>query len=86
MGREQRVDAVRIAAHLGTKTTNEFGVQLGQFKDNQTTPVAQYALTGNLIRAGWNYFLIEGDQSLGLHNPSSVTAVLNTTIARDLSN
>jgi hypothetical protein len=68
------------------KTTNEFGVQLGALKDNQATPVVLYALTGNFIRAGWNYFLIEGDGSKGLHNPSFAISVLNTTIAKDLSN
>ena len=49
------------------------------------TPAAIYALSGNFVRAGWNYFLVEGDQSEGLHNPSFVTAVLNATLARDLS-
>lgn len=68
------------------KTTKEFGVQLGSLKDNQATPVALYSLSGNFIRAGWNYFLIEGDQSHGLHNPTFASAVLNTTAAQNLSN
>ncbi|HYU15755.1 MAG TPA: hypothetical protein VEL05_06780, partial [Candidatus Acidoferrum sp.] len=70
----------------GTKDMNEFGVQLGSLKDNQATPAVLYALSGNLVRAGWNYFLVEGDHSEGLHNPSFVTAVLNATLAKDLSN
>lgn len=66
------------------KTTNEFGVQLGSVKD--AANVVVYALSGNFVRAGWNYFLIHGDGSGGLHNPSFATAVLNTTLAKDLSN
>ena len=68
------------------KAMTSFGVQLGAIKDNQATPAALYALTGNLVRAGWNYFLVEGDQSKGLHNPSFVNAVLNATMQKDLSN
>jgi formate-dependent nitrite reductase cytochrome c552 subunit len=69
-----------------SKTLTSFGVQMGAIKDNQATPVALYALSGKLVRAGWNYFLVEGDQSKGLHNPSFVNAVLNTTLHQDLSN
>jgi hypothetical protein len=68
------------------KDLETFGVQLGAVKDNQPTPIAIYSLAGNFVRAGWNYFLVEGDQSLGLHNPRFVTTALNNTIARDLSN
>jgi hypothetical protein len=67
------------------KSTQTFGVQMGAVKDNQATPVALYALTGNFVRAGWNYFLIEGDQSKGLHNPTFVQAVLDNTLRQDLS-
>ena len=69
-----------------SKSMTSFGVQMGAVKDNQATPAVLYALSGNLVRAGWNYFLIEGDQSKGLHNPSFVNAVLNTTMRKDLSN
>ncbi|HEU0034327.1 MAG TPA: carboxypeptidase regulatory-like domain-containing protein [Kofleriaceae bacterium] len=84
-------DAIEIPFVTGagapapSKTTATFGVQLGAVKDNAATPVAVYSLTGNFVRAGWNYFLIEGDQSKGLHNPSFVTAVLNNTLAKNLS-
>ncbi|HUJ61501.1 MAG TPA: cytochrome c3 family protein [Kofleriaceae bacterium] len=66
--------------------TTRFSVQLGSLKDNSPTPVALYAATGNFTKAGWNYFLIQGDQSKGLHNPSFVNAVINNTLAQDLSN
>ncbi|HEX7838488.1 MAG TPA: carboxypeptidase regulatory-like domain-containing protein, partial [Kofleriaceae bacterium] len=69
-----------------SKSLTRFGVQMGAIKDNQATPAALYALSGNLVRAGWNYFLIEGDQSKGLHNPSFVNAVLNASLHKDLSN
>ncbi|HVV81826.1 MAG TPA: cytochrome c3 family protein [Kofleriaceae bacterium] len=69
-----------------SKAMTAFGVQMGAIKDNQATPASIYGLSGNLVRAGWNYFLVEGDQSLGLHNPSFVTGVLNATMRKDLSN
>ncbi len=69
-----------------TTSTNQFGVQLGSLKDNQSTPAVLYALSGHMVRAGWNYFLIEGDQSLGIHNPIFAQQVINGTLAQDLSN
>jgi hypothetical protein len=44
-----------------------------------------YPLSGKLVRAGWNYFLIEGDQSKGIHNPSFATTVLNKTLSQILN-
>lgn len=72
-------------AAAGSKNMTSFGVQLGAFKDGAGTNTL-YALSGNMVRAGWNYFLVEGDQSKGLHNPTFVTAVLNNTIAKDVTN
>ena len=69
-----------------SRAMTSFGVQLGALKDNQPTPVPLYALSGNFIRAGWNYFLVEGDQSLGLHNPTFVQSILSASLAKDLSN
>jgi predicted CXXCH cytochrome family protein len=63
------------------KTTTTFAVQLGSLYDNEATPVALYLLSGGFVRAGWNYFLISSDQSLGLHNPSFVNAVLDASLA-----
>ena len=82
----QLVDGGTGAKSGAVKSMKTFGVQLGQFKDIQATPVALYALSGNLVRAGWNYFLVEGDSSLGLHNPTFVQEVLAATLAKDLSN
>ena len=63
-----------------------FGVQMGSLKDNQATPQALYGLSGNMVRAGWNFILIQKDGSKGLHNPSFVNAVLSASVRKDLSN
>ena len=55
-------------------------VQLGSFTINGTT-TALVSLSDPMVKAGWNYFLVEGDSSKGIHNPSFVTSVLNNTIA-----
>ncbi len=68
------------------KDMTSFGVQMGSIKDTQLKPAAVYALNGNMVRAGWNYFLIEGDQSKGLHNPTFATTVMDNSLAKDLSN
>ncbi|MHB8872269.1 MAG: carboxypeptidase regulatory-like domain-containing protein [Myxococcaceae bacterium] len=67
------------------RSVTEFGVQMGSLKDNAATPAALYAASSNMTRAGWNYFLIEGDHSLGLHNPTFAQQVLTNTMAQDLS-
>jgi len=68
---------------FGTASASQFAVQLGNI---QSGGVAVYLLTGNMVRAGWNYFLIESDASKGIHNPRFAQAVLDTTLAKDLSN
>ncbi|MGC8756682.1 MAG: hypothetical protein ACP5QW_09205, partial [bacterium] len=32
------------------------------------------------VKAGWNYALVEGDGSLGIHNPTYVLTILNNTL------
>ncbi len=68
------------------QSMTSFGVQMGSLKDGAASPQALFALSGNMVRAGWNYFLIEGDQSKGIHNPTFATTVLDNTLAKDLSN
>ncbi|MBI3963234.1 MAG: hypothetical protein HY335_10805 [Deinococcus sp.] len=41
---------------------------------------AVIATTDPLVRAAWNFFLIEGDDSLGVHNPRFARNVLNASI------
>jgi hypothetical protein len=66
-----------------TVTTNTFDVQLEFLRDGTDTVV--YALSGNMVRACWNYLLIKQDLSEGVHNPSFVSNVLLTTTGKDLS-
>jgi hypothetical protein len=83
----QYVDSTNAPKNAPVSTTT-FAVQLGSFYDmtSTTTPATLYTVSGNMVRAGWNRFLIEGDQSKGIHNPTFAFNVLNTTIGRDLSN
>jgi hypothetical protein len=81
------------------RSLSTVGVQLGALVDTQVTPVALFTLgsknvarggngyvpTANLVNAGWNYFLIEGDSTAGIHNPSFAVAVLQNTLAQDLT-
>lgn len=46
--------------------------------DAQKRPV--FATSDPLVRAGWNYWLIEGDDSFGVHNPRFTRAVLLATL------
>ncbi|HEX9049257.1 MAG TPA: hypothetical protein VF841_01870 [Anaeromyxobacter sp.] len=76
---------VNLTFNGTAKSMSTFGVQLGSIQDAAGAN-ALYALSGNLVRAGWNYFLVEGDQSKGIHNPTFVNTVLNTTMAQNLTN
>lgn len=69
---------------FGSASASRFAVQLGNIKDAGTS-AAVYALSGNMVRAGWNYFLIEGDGTKGIHNPTFAQSVLNNTLAQDVS-
>jgi hypothetical protein len=66
-----------------TTTTKTFGVQLQSLKDASGTAV--YAKTSNMVKACWNYLLLEQDLSKGVHNPSFATAVIAATKTQDLS-
>ncbi len=66
------------AAH--TVSLSEAEVQLANiFAADGKTPVIP--ANDPLVRAGWNYFLIHGDGSEGVHNPSWTFNVLNASIA-----
>ena len=65
------------------KVTDTFGVQLGSLKNG--SGVVVYALSGNFVRAAWNWYLLAHDATGGLHNPRFALAVLNATLAKDLS-
>ena len=56
-------------------TLTQATVQLGDFTGSDGT-TKLIAASDPLVRAGWDYFLIEGDGSKGVHNPSFAVAVL----------
>jgi hypothetical protein len=70
-----------------TESTEDFSVQLRSLFTSvggSQGPVV-FALSGNMVRAMWNLFLLEGDSSLGVHNPSFFSDVINATLVQDLS-
>jgi formate-dependent nitrite reductase cytochrome c552 subunit len=79
----QLVDAT-TGALKSTIQTKTFAAQMGTVKDTQATPVALYPANSNMTKAGWNYFLLEGDQSKGLHNPTFAETVIAATMAATL--
>ena len=58
-------------------TLSSFTVDLGTVQDALANPM--FAQNGNMYKANWNYSLIAQDQSLGVHNPPFVSAVLAAT-------
>ncbi|MBZ0251894.1 MAG: cytochrome c family protein, partial [Candidatus Methylomirabilis sp.] len=78
-------DPITIAWTDGPMTTTDtFGVQLRNLKDNADATL--YGLDGNLVRASWNLLLIQLDGSYGIHNPGFAFDVLNASAAEDLGN
>jgi len=57
---------------------SEAEVQLADITTDGTA--ALIPASDPLVKAGWNFFLIEGDGSEGVHNPSFVFDVLNASI------
>jgi hypothetical protein len=53
-------------------------VQLGDITMDGKTAVL--SPTDNLVKAGWNYFLVHGDSSKGVHNPAFEIDVINASI------
>ncbi|MDA8099029.1 MAG: carboxypeptidase-like regulatory domain-containing protein [Nitrospiraceae bacterium] len=73
-----------VMTNGSTKSLSTFGIQMGNLKSAATAsfPVLYNNKAGSpMVKAGWNYFLIEGDKSKGVHNPSFVQGVLNSTIS-----
>lgn len=66
-------------------TVKSFEVGIGSIFSNSAMTTNVYALSGNMVRASWNYYLIEGDQSKGIHNPSFAANVIKASLAKDLS-
>jgi hypothetical protein len=53
-------------------------VQLGSLKDASGKPT--FATSDPIVRAGWNYFLLHGDGSKGIHNPRFYRQTILTTL------
>ncbi len=61
-----------------TLTLSTLTVQLGDFTTDGKTQII--STNSVLVKAGWNYFLVESDASDGIHNPSWVNDILENTI------
>ncbi|WP_337844571.1 hypothetical protein [Thermus sp.] len=77
-----RVDLLSIAGQIAFKMTLTDGSvvysQLGDIKDEKGQPV--FATKDPVVRAAWNYLLIQNDGSKGVHNPTYTRAVLLATL------
>lgn len=76
------VNLVEIHGQQGLKfnlrTGGAWYSQLGSVADAAGKPV--FATSDPIVRAGWNFFLIEGDDSFGVHNPRFARTVLLATL------
>ncbi len=75
------VELAEIHGQEGLKFNLRSGAwysQLGDVKDAAGKPV--FATSDPIVRAGWNWFLIEGDDSFGVHNPRFARTVLLSTL------
>ena len=59
-------------------SVTEVQVQLGDFTTDGKAALIE--TSDPLVKAGWNYFLIHGDGSEGIHNPAFVMDVLRATM------
>jgi len=77
-----KVELVEIHGQQGLKFDLRSGgawySQLGDVKDASGRPV--FATGDPIVRAGWNFWLIEGDDSFGVHNPRFARTVLLGTL------
>ncbi|MBI2979907.1 MAG: carboxypeptidase regulatory-like domain-containing protein [Chloroflexi bacterium] len=62
-----------------TVSLAEAEVRLGDITKDGTA--ALIPTTDALVKVGWNYFLLHGDGSEGIHNPAFVNAVIDASIA-----
>ncbi|MBI4188792.1 MAG: hypothetical protein HY529_06265, partial [Chloroflexi bacterium] len=62
-----------------TMSLAEAEVQLGSITKDGTAVLLP--ATDALVKVGWNYFLVHGDGSEGIHNPAFVSAIIDASIA-----
>jgi hypothetical protein len=68
-----------VGGETHTVQLKEAEVQLGDFTTDGKTAVV--AISDTLVKVGWNYFLIHGDGSGGIHNPTFTFNVIKASIA-----
>jgi hypothetical protein len=77
-----RVEILSIAGQIAFKMTLTDGTvlysQLGDIKDEKGE--ALFSTKDPVVRAAWNYLLIQNDGSKGIHNPTYVRQVLLATL------
>ncbi len=61
-----------------TVAMSKIRVRVSEFTSDGTTKLIAYS--DPLVKAGWNYFLIHGDNTKGIHNPTFVMTMLQNTI------
>ncbi|OFX27805.1 MAG: hypothetical protein A2Z07_06895 [Armatimonadetes bacterium RBG_16_67_12] len=72
---------IEVAGQQGVEFTLSGGrkiqTQIGELRDAAGRPT--FATSDPIVRAGWNFWLVEGDDSWGVHNPRFVRqGVLNS--------
>jgi len=76
------INLAEIHGQIGLKFTlrggRELYSQIGSVLDGTGKPVV--ATNDIIVRAAWNFFLIEGDDSFGVHNPRFARTVLLATL------
>jgi hypothetical protein len=77
-----KVELAEIAGQQGVtlhlSTGRRIATQIGELRDAQGRP--SFATSDPIVKAGWNFWLLEGDGSWGVHNPRFVRHVVNTTL------
>lgn len=72
------VHLVTVAGQQGVEFTlvggRKLQTQIGELRDAAGRP--SFATSDPIVRAGWNYWLVEGDGSWGIHNPRFVRQVV----------
>ncbi len=71
---------------IGVTFTDDTGVGLTRLTDvdvvrpDGSTVAVYNVVSANLLKAGWNWNLVNSDGSLGIHNPGFIDAVLDASI------
>jgi hypothetical protein len=77
-----KVELAEVAGQQGAvfhlANGRKIPTQIGELRDAQGRP--SFATTDPLIKAGWNFWLLEGDGSWGVHNPRFVRQVVYASL------